>query len=160
MGPSWGHLGAPWGLLGPSWSLLGANLAPSWGQLGAILGPCWAILGPCWSISEPSWAMLGLLGAQIQSKSKNIDLPYGFNGFEGHLEAIWCHLGAILSQLGVQKGAGPELKSPPPPLKNGKMARKSVGKTHTKSTSRSPGSSATLFFGSRFRSMTSIVLTP
>ena len=45
-----------------------------------------------------------------------------FNGFESHLEAIWCHLGAILSQLGVQKGAGPELRSPPPPKKQN-MAR-------------------------------------
>ena len=40
------------------------------------------------------------------------------------------------------------------------MARKSIKKMHTKSTSRSPGSNATLFFGGRLSSMTSIVLTP
>ena len=40
------------------------------------------------------------------------------------------------------------------------MVRKSIEKMHTKSTSRSPGSNATLFFGGRLSSMTSIVLTP
>ena len=40
------------------------------------------------------------------------------------------------------------------------MPRKSIEKIHTKSTSRSPGSNATLFFGGRLSSMTSIVLTP
>ena len=36
----------------------------------------------------------------------------------------------------------------------------SIGKTHAKSTSSSPGSSTTLLLGGPFRSMTSIVLTP
>ena len=126
----------------PSWGHAG----PSWGHVG----PSRNHLGPCW----------GCLGPKYSPRAKILIFLTVFNGFEGHLEAIWCHLGAILSQLGVQKSAGPELGARLPSPKNGKMARKSIGKNRTKSTSRSPGSSATLFFGGRFRSMTSIVLTP
>ena len=76
VGPSW------WGYLEPSIlchlgaileisRALSGDLRPSWGPLEAILEPSWAILGP-------SWVILGLLVAKIQSKSKNIDFPYGF----------------------------------------------------------------------------------
>ena len=157
-------MGLSWGSLGP----LGAIMEPSWGQLGTILGPTWrhlgAMLGHLGAMLVHLGTILGHVGAawgpNTVQEHKILIFPTVFNGFEGHLEAIWCHLGAILSQLGVQKGAGPELGARLPSPKNDKMVRKSVGKTHTKSTSRSPGSSATLFFGSPFRLMTSIVLRP
>ena len=48
----------------------------------------------------------------------------------------------------------------PDSSKTPKTARKSIGKKHTKSTSTSPDSNATLLFPSGLSSMTSIILTP
>ena len=135
LGASWGHHGA---FLGPTWRHLGANLAPSWGHVG----PSWGHVGPSRNHLGPCW---GCLGPKYSPRAKILIFQTVFNGFESHLEAIWCHLAAILSQLGVQKSAGPELGARLPSPKKEKWLAK-VLETHIRSPPRGHQARAPRYF--------------